>query len=350
MTKIYKSFTAIALMLMFISTGFSQKTIMFVGRSTSMDALTYQSEQDLFDSLTAWGYAPEYWSGAEIQAGGLEAFYPDYDGILVSETISSSQVNNLAADGYPLPIVNMEGYVPRDGRWNWLTDNEAGFIHTPEDPGGTEEDQFIIIKDNNHWITRNYNIDDEIRWTTGEIDNPAIIRSVSFIEEIVTFSSKLAISKAHADMSDFWTMVAIDDDVLPNRVFLWGMHATGLDAETMGVSEGTAEFFQIVRNACEWAFDGKDVGVKEVPKDVYELAAFPNPASERVIVRFNSPVHGQALATLYNITGQRIDILSKDAVAGKNFIEMSAKDYAPGIYHLGLELNGHTEYLKLVIQ
>ncbi|MBN1131585.1 MAG: T9SS type A sorting domain-containing protein [Bacteroidales bacterium] len=351
MKKIYKSFIAVALILASVSTtAFSQKAVMLIGRSASLESLTYQSEQDLFDSLAAWGYGPVYFTGADAAS----ADFSQYDGILVSEQISSGDVNYLGdpeAETYiPIPIVNMEGYVPRDGRWNWLSVNdETTFIHTAEGEG-SEDDQYIVIKDNNHWITRNFNVDDEIRWTTGEIEDPTTIRSVSFIEENQTYTSKLAVSRAHQDMDGFWTMIAIEDTDLPNRVFLWGMLGMGLDAGTTGVSEGTPEFFQIIHNACEWAFDGMTVGVKEVSREAYELAAFPNPASENFIVRFNAPVHGQAVATLYNITGQRIATFTRDAVAGKNFIQLNAGDYAAGIYHLGLELNGHIEYLKLVIQ
>ena len=67
------------------------------------------------------------------------------------------------------------------------------------------------------------------------------------------------------------------------------------------------------------------------------------------IVRFNAPSPGTATATLYSMTGQRVAVFNKDAVACKNSIRFQASDYAAGVYHIGVEPNGRTEYMKMII-
>jgi len=71
----------------------------------------------------------------------------------MSETVSSGNMNNFGVrDNYPLPIVNLEGYTPRVGRWEWLNDNGAEF-HQSADALETDDDRVIIISDNTHYIT-----------------------------------------------------------------------------------------------------------------------------------------------------------------------------------------------------
>jgi hypothetical protein len=341
------------LVLLFASlglSGYSQKKIMFIGAAADLESATYQSEIDLFDSLKVWGFAPTYWASADIQAGGLDAFYPDYDGIFITEWLGSSSIVNIGADGYKLPIVNLEGFAPRSDRWGWIDDNTTEFYQTTAEMAGVNDD-YIIIKDNTHYITKNFKVNDEVAWTTGANEDPTTILSSSSKEVNTMFSHKLAISKAHSTMDGFWTMVAIDKGVLPNKVFSWGMLAQGLDNGTLDVHDGTPAFYKIIKRACEWAYDKMDVtAIEDVKHGVFDMAAYPNPGHEMTLVRYSSPVYGKSDIRLFNSTGQCVASFKQDVIAGSNYLELRVSDYTPGIYHLGIAISNHSESIKLMIQ
>jgi hypothetical protein len=350
MKKIYTRITAVALMVMLVAVAaMGQKTIAFIISAADYESIDNQSEIDINDSLLSWGFTVDIWSSASIQNGDMMSFYPDYDGIVISEWVGSSSVNHIGEDGYLVPVVCMEGYAPRDERWNWISDNTTQFIQASGDAPQT-----IVIQDNSHYITEIYNQGDEIDWSdpvgAGITESMGVC---SWAEDKVTYSHKLAKNKSHiTEYPDFWHMVAIDEDILPNKVFMWGMIGTGLDNDALDVHGGTVDFYAILHRACQWAFDDMPaVGVeKEVASPTFELAVFPNPAAGRVIFRFESPVYGPAVATLYNVTGQQVDVYRQDAISGKNFIEMDVADLAQGVYQVGLELNGRLEFVKLVVQ
>jgi hypothetical protein len=258
-------------------------------------------------------------------------------------------VNNIAADNYQLPIVCFEGYAPRDGRWNWISDNDNMFNQAS---GDAVDADVMIIADNRHYITQNYNQGDEVVWCDRSLITETI-GVTSWAEDKVTYSYKLAKNKSQAnDYPDYWHMVAVDDDILPNKVVMWGAIGTGLDNGALGVSAGTDEFFDLFHRSLQWVTD--DVPAVSVEKEMadptYQLAVFPNPAAGRVIFRFESPVYGPAVATLYNVTGQQVAVYRQGAITGRNYIEMDVADLAKGVYQVGLELDGKVEFVKLVVQ
>jgi hypothetical protein len=347
MRKNYTQYLLIMALLMSLSAkGFSQKAIALIGNGPDMT--NFASEQEIFDNLTAWGYAPEYWSTDDLAL--LE--YDLYDGIFICESVGSSSVNSIASDGYMKPIVTLEGWSPRAERWDWINNNETEFYQTPS-ASGTVDDNIIVIMDNSHYITEIFSVNDEVPWSanSGEYDQTDI-RTNSWAEVNQTYTAKLAVNKRHlVDQPTFWNMVAIDETDLPNKVFMWGIVQTGLDGD--GTANIAApEFFTILERACAWAYDdaGGSTAVRDLSSESFELAAFPNPAEDQLVIRFRADKSGEAIANLYGITGQLIDSFNRNAVTGKNFIELRVSDYASGVYHIELEMEGRKEYLKVVIQ
>ncbi len=347
MKKLY----GIMFMLVLLSAfGYGQKKILFVGR----DALgAYAADADQFDSLAAWGYVPEYIMSSDFKTSDITV-YDGYYGIFLSETISSSDVTAFGAThNYPRPAVNLEGYAPRVDRWNWLTDNATQFFQTA-DGTGAENDKIIVIKDNSHYITQIFNVDDEVAWSTATGTDMAQNEPCSFKEVNVPYTKKLAINKAHADKADFWTMITIDSSAtFPNRMFLWAMNAVGLDGDGQLLHLGTPEYFTILKRACDWAFDEIEEP-SSVPKNLsqidYELVAFPVPSSDQVTIRFNAPNPVAARITLFNVAGQQLEILlEKSARTGNNFVVLDANKYPGGMYYVKLEIEGRTEFAKIII-
>ncbi len=357
MKRLYTRFFLVSLALcVFMSDGFGQKPVLFVGRDDLGD---YQSDQDLYDSLTAWGYAPEFWNSNGEYDEGIDADFNDldyakYEAMFINETVDSKAMARFADDegGYPLPCINLEGYCVATGndRWAWLNDNGAELIQSSD---GTEDDLVVIIKDNTHYITQDFNIGDEVPWSAvSEASDIAANGPVSIKEVNVTYDGKLAQMKSHAAETDFWNLVTVDDiEGSGNKMVYWGLNHIALNGEAQDGSYGTPEFFDLIKRAAAWAYD--DAGANSVEglkADPMNLVAFPNPASERVTVRFSASTWTSATAVLYNMAGQQVDVFRQITREGKNFMYLDADQYPAGIYQLHLDVDGETAVTKVVIQ
>ena len=151
MKKIYSKLLFVLLMLITTSAFVSaQKNVLFIGREATPDG--FAMDRDCLDSLESWGYTVTYISNTNYDGSSADV-YTGHDGVFMSETVSSGNMNNFGVrDNYPLPIVNLEGYTPRVGRWEWLNDNGAEFYQSA-DALETDDDRVIIISDNTHYIT-----------------------------------------------------------------------------------------------------------------------------------------------------------------------------------------------------
>jgi len=349
MKKIYCKLFLTLLMLTIISAFvYPQKNILFIGGGETSDG--YAMDQDCLDSLESWGYTVTYKSHTDYAASTADV-YTGQDGVFMSETVSSGNMNNFGVrDNYPLPIVNTEGYTPRLDRWNWLTDNDTEF-HQFAKEQGTDDDKVIIIEDNTHYITSIFDIGDEVTWCDATGDDLKTVTAVSVKEVNVTYSSELAKNKAIASEADFWTMIAIDENTdIENRMFLWGMIATGINGVSKTEHLGTQEFFTIIKRAFEWTLDIMPSSVYDHKPDDLRLVTFPNPASDRATIRFHARGSANATIILHNITGQQLELLyHKNTVDGNNFVFLDATKYAPGIYLVRLKIGENTQYTKLVI-
>jgi len=356
MRKIYNQFFIVALALMvFASDGFCQTPILFIGRD---NLGAYQSDQDLYDSLIAWGYAgfegePDFWdsNGEYNTALGDAINYDDYAVMLINETVDSKAVIKVAQNDYPLPCVVLEGYAVATGndRWEWLSDNASELLQPDQ---GTEDDLSIVIKDNSHYITEIFEVGDEVAWS-GITGNDILATTPVSIKEVnVSYDGKLAKTKAADAEDDFWNLVTVDDiEGSGNRMVFWGINANGLNGEGQTLSEGTPEFYTIVKRALEWVQGaGGGTGVETAQTNRFELTAYPNPASERLNIRFRMEAPGEVSATLYNTSGQAVDMFSKTAAEGRNFLYLDADSYPAGIYHLQLYVGGESAITKVVIQ
>lgn len=361
MKNFYSSAFAFMLALMiFAIDGFSQKPILFVGRESGGP---YQSDVDMVDSLTSWGYAPEFWTSEDFQARVSPDFvdldYSNFEAIVINESVDSKAMAAFGTtDDYPLPCVNMEGYAVATGndRWEWVSDNGTGLYQTP-DAGGTADDQILIIKDNSHYITQIFNVGDEVPWSTNDVaDDILQIRPVSIVEENVSFDGKLGQMKSHAGMADFWSLVTVDEIGGPgNKLVFWGVNHIGLDgAVDPGPSEsyGTPEFYTIVRRSLEWVLDetGGGTSIEAPLAEQMELVAYPNPASDRITIRFRSNSAQPYTATLYNVAGQQVELLKKQTHAGRNYLFLDAGKYPAGIYQMRIDLEEGAAFTKVVIQ
>ncbi len=349
MKKLYTFLPVLLLLAIMASeTGFGQKTILYVHRDATVDA--FASDRDLVDSLKSWGYVVDSIDNASFSTGlsSIGATWSNYDGCFIHETANSGDIVPFATrDDYPVPLVATEGYGPRADRWGWLDDNATEFYNNAE---GSVDEQSIIIKDNAHYITQIFNIGDEVKWS----DYAGTLQTewqVGAIKEVnVEYAGKLAVNKATQSQTGFWNLVTVEPPELNEKVAFWSISEVGLNDFDRGQEHwGTPEFFMIIHRMCDWAYDNMPSSVNDLKVGPFELKAYPNPAVDLMTVRFTVERPGQAVATMYSMTGQRIAVFNKATVAGRNYFELRASDYSAGIYHIGLEMEGHTEYLKVII-
>jgi hypothetical protein len=333
-----------------------QKKVLFIGRSQYIEVADYQSDRNLYDSLAAYGFEMTYlWNDTYKEA--TEYDYSGFDGVFINETVDSKAMAPFgpARDNYPLPCVTLEAWAvaPDQDRWGWIAIPNDDLIQ----PGGgeaTEDNTIIVILDNSHYITEIFQNNEEVKWsnaTGADLTNTGtiVIREVN-----VEYSGKLATIKANIDDTQFYNLVTIDkSDDFPNNMVLWGINAIGLDGgQNIGQEYGTQEFFEIVKRACEWAYDAMPAGtaIEDHVMIGYQLVAFPNPASVKTTIRFNVPSNGPAKVTLYDVTGQQTDVLlDKNIQVGNNFIFLDVTNYSRGVYFVKLQFEERTEFTKLVI-
>lgn len=346
----FKLFFALFMLITLSAFVYAQKNILYIGGGGTKEG--YMMDQDCVDSIESWGYTVAYMSHTNYASAAADV-YTGHDGVFMSETVSSGNMNNFGVrDNYPLPVVNTEGYTPRSDRWGWLTDNATEF-HQSGDAQGTDDDRVIIIEDNTHYITSIFDIGEEVTWSDATGEDVKSVTAVSVKEVNKTYSSKLARNKAIASEFDFYTMIAIDEytDIdITNRLFSWGMIAQGLNGDSRTENYGTQDFFTIIKRALEWTLDLMPSSVYDHKPDDLRLVTFPNPASDRATIRFHAPGSANATITLHNITGQQLELLyHKNTVDGNNFIFLDATKYAPGIYLVRLKIGENTQFTRLVI-
>lgn len=349
MKEIYSKLLLSVFMLTIVSVfAYSQKNILFIGRDATPDG--FQMDRDCLDSLESWGYTVTYIDNSTY-GSAAEDVYDGYDGVFMSETVNSGDMTNFGTrDNYPLPIVNLEGYTPRTNRWVWLTDDNTEF-YQGADASGIDDGRVIIIKDNSHYITSIYSVDEEVTWSTATGTDLAEVTPVSIKEATMPYSAKLAKDKAIAAEDDFWTMITIDVSAsMPNKHFLWGMVGAGINGVDQMQHLGTQDFFTIIKRATEWALDLMPSNVNDYEQDNFRLIAFPNPATDRATIRFNAPGAAKAAVTLHNITGQQLEVLfNKNTTTGNNFVFLDAGIYSPGVYLIRLKIGESVQYTKLII-
>jgi hypothetical protein len=220
---------------------------------------------------------------------------------------------------------------------------------------GSEDELTIVIEDNTHYITEVFEQGDEIPWSLAtDPTDIAAIRAVSVMEANVEYTSKLAQVESHASVnSEFWNLVAIDGiDPGFNKMVLWGITGQGLNGVSQLLHIASPEFFTIIRRASDWAFKDaqSSVSVQSLSENNYNLEAYPNPASTEMTIKFRSEKFTPVTATLFNITGQQVDVIREDAVQGNNFIQLNAEKYSSGLYHIRLDIDGESAYTKIVIR
>jgi len=328
-----------------------QKNILFLGRGTLG---THAADQDLYDKLGTWGYTAT--SITELPATAAD--YSGYMGIVMNETIGSGSVTTFSANNYPIPCICLEGWAVLANRWGgWVSDESGTDPKTDWDQhsGAGADGQVIIIKDNNHYITKSYSYNEPVAWSNSTVEATlAITNPVSFKEVNRKYSAMLAQCKSFQE-SGYYTMVTVDsaEAGFPNRMFVWGMVSAGIEgADPFTEHSATEEYFRIIEKACEWTFEGKGLTAIEEQDYSMNVAVFPSPAADVINVRYFITGNTDIVKVfLTSISGQELKVTTPSQhAAGYNFITFDARDFPAGIYFVNVQLNDIIITKKIVVE
>jgi hypothetical protein len=87
-----------------------------------------------------------------------------------------------------------------------------------------------------------------------------------------------------------------------------------------------------------------------VPNQGLHFNLFPNPASSKVTVEFESGSRVPYIIDLADLTGRKLFSCHGEATMGENNRELNLEGIAPGIYLVTLILDGKKEQKKLVLE
>ena len=316
----------------------AQESILFAGN----DETPADVDIPMIDTLTEHGYEIFYIHNDSL--ANYTSSIENYDLILFSETISSSGVTPYKDAGYPIPCVCLEGYAAKEGRWEWITDDKW------DRTDGTVDGAYMVIKDNSHYITSEYSVDEEVAWTTAT--DEGIIGEIK--PSVVDFSSDIPEAVALADLRDpemagksnLW---AIPETAAPvfQRVVYWGvdMDGTGLFS--------TDDYFKILVKSVEWVLGKDATRIESIQtNDTPSVTVYPNPANKKTVFEIVLHEPEEIQIEIYDISGKRIKEFNQGLLySGINSVVINMTELKAGVYFYTIQtenklLNGKLQILK----
>ena len=95
--------------------------------------------------------------------------------------------------------------------------------------------------------------------------------------------------------------------------------------------------------------DGAPVDASMLPKEFSLKQNYPNPFNPETVIGFNLVEASDYELTIYNVTGQVVDVFSGSADAGSHQVKWNASNVASGVYFYKLNAGNFTETKKMVL-
>lgn len=283
-----------------------------------------------------------------------ETPYADYDLFFILESISSSRCENFGTAGFPLPCVSIEPYAPQ--RPTWFACPNFNLAAASNDSV-----QKFVIRDPAHEIFTNIGeAGDEITWTegfnTGQSGNAQV--HVAFLDSLEGGD----FDDVYQNATNTSYCVQLTDSGYPNNAYLWAIEGeAGATLENRMVvvanhynfqEHATDAFYKVVANSCLWAMGIDIVGTKErVSAPSFDMVLAPNPAANGIFnVQFSLKRASSIDIVVYNIAGQEVDRIVRDANAGANTITVKSSKLDAGLYFIALNTKEGKAVNKLIVK
>ena len=315
-TKFYTITLSILVCLFVSSPLFAQYEILFLGNSdNSLDSMTK-------DYLQLEGYNVTLEDEDDFKNDALYATAAGYEGFdvfLVSESIGSASANNYKTAGFPIPCVVTEGYVVKTDKWGILNDVSDAYFRQASSTTLTADVLTMVITDNEHWITKDYEPYYNLVWA--ETEDPTKLGVTSFLlsEDV---DGAIPLAQFLFDMGGLSCVWAIPEGstlhgttTLPNMVFI------GIIQTDVG-QVFTYEFLDLIRKSVQWVTNDYDTEGIVAPES-YDLKIGPNPTAGLTYISLNLHEPGNVRVNIYDIAGKLTKtVLSDNLAAGYNTISL----------------------------
>ena len=315
------------------------------------------------------GYEVSYADDDWVNVTGFD--FSPYKAVVVGEAASSSKLVNMVTNyGYPLPMVNLKGFMVRYDKWNWVhydgtppdKNNYPGYM---EDRAGCSVGgRTLKILDADHYITQDFTADQEFDWTIVPCDYDKTLFSYGY-DLTQDMSGAVALAKNQSTnitdpkYANVWAVpentLLGDGNTTASRIAVFGTHQFGLadDENTMdGVSFMTADFMTLVQRAVEWVL-GANLEPDAVDKQQLNrmnVGIYPNPAADFTTLRFTLDKPGTVSIKILNLAGQTVKIIDARGLAeGTNEIRINTGDLPGTFYMFRLEAGGEVYVGKFSI-
>ena len=108
--------------------------------------------------------------------------------------------------------------------------------------------------------------------------------------------------------------------------------------------------YNIAANQTLWLIEGMNTNIRDLEAEPLSLNIFPNPASDKVFIRFDLPQSTTTQLTISNLLGQTVWQQSQKLLSGKNQLEWDCEHFSEGVYLIKLEVDGRLISRKIIVQ
>jgi hypothetical protein len=119
--------------------------------------------------------------------------------------------------------------------------------------------------------------------------------------------------------------------------------------KTKGVMITFASNAYINGKGFEITYSTTPVSVKET-ENINDLSIYPNPATDKLNVKFNTSTADDFNITIYNVTGQAVYKESLNNFMGSYYNELNIADFAQGVYLMQIKSSKGATTKKIVVQ
>ena len=129
-----------------------------------------------------------------------------------------------------------------------------------------------------------------------------------------------------------------------DRIYALDMQEDGLIMAAGNAYAGNGSDFCAARY-----YSGLNVGMKDGHMAKNEILITPNPFADNVKIQFKLSMEGQVKAEIYNIHGEKLEILAaKQYLRGTHQLEWNANNLSKGLYLLKLSINEEVSTAKMI--
>lgn len=189
----------------------SEDELLYIARFESYGELLGYDKNPI-DMLNEAGYSVTIKGNNEI-LDSVNYDYSDYNAMVVGPGVSSSNVNDFAYAGYPIPCVTMQTDGPKANKWGWIgvTGDDNKEMNQVKTSSSMSLDSLKMkISNVDNFITSDYQLDELVEWQNGTADSAdwsgKTIKSYNLIDSIPTAIALGSLRMDGTQLSSWWAV------------------------------------------------------------------------------------------------------------------------------------------------